>query len=71
MGLNSSTAPPVLRQRFISGSSEQSNTVADTAYVSRALDQQRPKHTSTGALSAYCDLICVTPKSAYKLPDPL
>lgn len=55
----------------MSGSSEQSNTVADTAYVSRAPDQYRHTHTSTSALSANCNLISITPKSADELPDPL
>ena len=70
-GLKSSTAPPVLRHLFISGSFEQRNIVTATAVVRYGPAFMLDVRTSTCALSACCDLIWVATKTADELPDPV
>jgi hypothetical protein len=70
-GLKSSTAPPVLRHLFISGSFEQRNIVTATAVVSHSPTFMLDVRTSTCTLPACCDLIWVATETADELSDPV
>lgn len=71
MGLKSNTAPPVLRQRFMSGSCEQRNIVTDTTTCKYGFIHYVMKLTPASAFAHYSDFIWISSETTNELLNPL